>query len=414
MATPYYDEETEGTVYLVQPEKDHSDDEDWDMQTISSYSTTQTTSTITSDQLSDFFREAHGRTYPLDENLPLTYPVDDIEALRHQMQHQVLKALVHGNYVGPVREVLKPRADGSRPRILDIRTCDGSWAQEMAVEFPHCDIVSVDIAPIVAHTPRANVTFEVYDLYAGVAEPDESFDYISCRHVQTHVRDYDRLIFDLHRVLRPGGLVTICEVENYLFEVDQAPYDTIAYRTLPALSKGLDIIRAAIQEQGVDLSAVYQIPDWLRPGSSFWTQTGLKYQIPPSRVQAASQGFLDIRKQVVLLPTGAWHPDPAVKQVGALTARLWSLAWRQLEPTLIEYGLTQEKANGICERAIEELAHTELQSLGKYHMVTATKSAGACHNLCLANSLITEVNEKKKSTESGDWWRAATAMQPAP
>jgi hypothetical protein len=61
-------------------------------------------------------------------------------------------------------------------------------AQEMAVEFPHCDIVSVDIAPIVAHTPRANITFEVYDLYAGVAEPDESFDYVSCRHVQTHVR----------------------------------------------------------------------------------------------------------------------------------------------------------------------------------------------------------------------------------
>ncbi|KEP47442.1 methyltransferase domain protein [Rhizoctonia solani 123E] len=379
MATPYYDEDTEGMVYLVQPEEDDCDDEDWDMQSTSTYSTARTTSTITSDQLGDFFREAHGRTFPLDENLPLTYPVDDVEALRHQMQHQFLKALVHGNYVGPVREVLKPRIDGSRPRILDIRTCDGSWAQEMAVEFPHCDIVSVDIAPIVNHAPRANVKFEVYDLYAGVAEPDESFDYISCRHVQLHVKEYDRLIFDLHRVLRPGGLVTICEVENYLFEADQPPYDSVAYRTLPVLSKGLDIIRAAIQKQGVDLSAVYQISDWLQPNSPFWTQTGLKYQIQPAHVRTASQGFRHIRKQIVLLPTGTWHPDPAVKQVGALITRVWTLAWRQLEPALVEYGLTQGEANEICRQAMDELAHTELQCLGKYHMVTATKGANTHH-----------------------------------
>ncbi|KAF8750915.1 putative methyltransferase [Rhizoctonia solani] len=115
---------------------DQYDYDDWDMQTISSSSTARTTSTITSDQLSDFFRESRGRLYPLDENLPMTYPVDDVEVLRHKMQHQCLKALVHGNYTGPVREVLRPREDGSRPRILDIRTCDGSWAQEMAEGFP--------------------------------------------------------------------------------------------------------------------------------------------------------------------------------------------------------------------------------------------------------------------------------------
>ncbi|CAE6480937.1 unnamed protein product [Rhizoctonia solani] len=381
MATPYYDDETEGMVYLVQPEEeeDNSDYEDWDMQTISSSSTARTTSTITSDQLSDFFREAHGRTYPLDENFPLTYPADDVEALRQKLQHQLLKALVHGNYIGPVREILRPRTDGSRPKILDIRTCDGSWAQEMAVEFPHCDIVSVDIAPIVAHTPRANIKFEIYDLYAGVAEPDESFDYISCRHVQIHVKEYDRLIFDLHRVLRPGGLVTICEVENNLFDIDSPPYDTLAYRTMPSVCKALEFVRAAIQKQGIDLSAVYHIPDWLQPNSHFWTQTGQKYQISPTTVQAVSQGFRHIRKQVVLLPTGTWHPDPAVKQVGALTARTWALAWRQLEPTLVEYGLTQEHANELCKRAMDELSHPGVQCLGKYHMVIATKGINAQH-----------------------------------
>ena len=74
----------------------------------------------------DYFREAHGRIFSVDENLPLVYPVDDVEQ-RHHLQHVFLKALMHGNYIGPVKEVLKPRADGSRPRILDIRTCAGNW-----------------------------------------------------------------------------------------------------------------------------------------------------------------------------------------------------------------------------------------------------------------------------------------------
>jgi hypothetical protein len=148
MATPYYDSETEGIIYRVQPTDDYGcEQDDSDMDTVSSGSTAQTTSTITSDEISgeyqisfrasstqikalffqDYFREAYGRTYAHDENLPLTYPVDDIEARRHQMQHVFLKALVHGNYIGPVREVLRPRADGLRPRILDIRTCAGDW-----------------------------------------------------------------------------------------------------------------------------------------------------------------------------------------------------------------------------------------------------------------------------------------------
>jgi hypothetical protein len=59
----------------------------------------------------------------------------------------------------------------------------------MAAEFPHCDVTSVDTAPGATHIPRKNIAFEVYDLYAGVAEPDESFDYISCRHVQLAVSD---------------------------------------------------------------------------------------------------------------------------------------------------------------------------------------------------------------------------------
>ncbi|QRW11681.1 methyltransferase domain protein [Ceratobasidium sp. AG-Ba] len=378
MAHEYYDDETEGTVYRVTPGVDDDDEHmhhgpygDSDMDTISSASTQRTASTITSDEISEYFREAHGRMYPLDENLPLTYPADEIELRRHQMQHVVLKALLHGNYVGPVQHVLRPRADGTRPRILDIRTCCGTWAQEMATEFPHCDITSVDIVPITAHVPRPNITFEVYDLYQGVAEEDNSFDYVSCRHVQLAVKEYDRLLFDLHRVLRPGGLLCVAEVENHLFEVDHPPYNTFATKSFPKSCIGTQFMRDAITNQGVDLNAIYHIGDWMRPGSVWWKRMGDKYNIPAERVAQASAGIHPIHSQVVLMPTGGWHPDPAVAKVGSLTSRLWQLAWTQLVGAIAEGGLGQEEAKRVCQACIEETGKADelkIPAVVKYWM----------------------------------------------
>ncbi|KAB5592294.1 hypothetical protein CTheo_4281 [Ceratobasidium theobromae] len=367
MATPYYDPDTEGIVYVVRPYAGgcDQDDSDSDMETISSASTARTTSTITSEEVGDYFREAYGRTYAHDENLPLMYPIDDIETRRHQMQHVFLKALVHGNYIGPVQDVLRPRADGSRPRILDIRTCAGNWAQDMAAEFPHCDITSIDIAPIASHTPRANITFEIYDLYAGVAEPDESFDY---------VKEYDRLIFDLHRVLKPGGLITICEVENQVYDADQPLYDIPAYQTFPDAARALQVLRIAAEKQGIDIDAIHHFHEWIQPNSPFWTHTAEKYGIPSPRREITTRGFRDVHKQIVLMPVGAWHSDPAVQQVGDLIARGFSLAWKQLEPSLIDSGTPPEEASRICSAIIEAYSRSDFHVVGKYHMVYGTKN----------------------------------------
>ncbi|CAE6516935.1 unnamed protein product [Rhizoctonia solani] len=376
MHEPTCSGDADGMVYLSQidQEDQYLCDQDWDTATVSSASTAQTMSTITSDEITDYFREAHGRTFAHDENLPLTYPIDDIETYRHQMQHIFLKALVHGNYIGPVREVLRPCSDGSRPRILDVRTCSGDWAQEMATEFPHCDIVSVDIAPTTTHTPRSNISFEVYDLYAGIAEPEESFDYVSCRHVQLHVKEFDRLIFDLHRVLKPGGLITICEVENYIFEADQPPYTTICHRTAPNVARGVSAIRAAVYHQGVDIDCIYELETWLQPKSYFWTRTAEKYGISSNDCQKASYGFKEIGKRVVLLPIGTWHPDPAVQQAGEIVARTFSLAWRQTSAAMVEAGISKDLVEEICTKTIAEITRMDLPLIGKYIMVYATRA----------------------------------------
>lgn len=67
----------------------------------------------------------------------------------------MLKLYTGGLYwsVEHVRRILAPRTEGSGPpTVLDIGTGSGSWAIDMAEEFPHAQVVGMDVAP--ANLPR--------------------------------------------------------------------------------------------------------------------------------------------------------------------------------------------------------------------------------------------------------------------
>lgn len=87
----------------------------------------------------------------------------------------------------------------------------------------------------------------------------------------------------------------------------------------------------------------------------------------------ASQGFRDVHKEVVLIPTGTWHPDSHVQEVGSLASRTWIFSWKQLEPVLIEGGLTPEQAKEVAASAIHELHQTERRILAKYNVIYGTR-----------------------------------------
>jgi hypothetical protein len=48
----------------------------------------------------------------------------------------------------------------------------------MATEFPHVRFRSLDLAPIIPHVPRPNITFEVYDFTEGLLLKDASQDIV--------------------------------------------------------------------------------------------------------------------------------------------------------------------------------------------------------------------------------------------
>ncbi|KAH8114996.1 S-adenosyl-L-methionine-dependent methyltransferase [Phellopilus nigrolimitatus] len=168
-------------------------------------------SSMSTDEIEEYFVEIHNRRFHSHGNGPLPYPlpVDELEGQRSDRVHELLKTLLHGrNYCGPVQNTLNTSDEGRRVRALDICTGNGTWVDEMAAEFPHVKVYGLDIE---------NVQYEVHDINAEPLRWAEGrFDLVHMRHVNLALRNYPAVLREVARVLCPGGLFLsgewVCEV----------------------------------------------------------------------------------------------------------------------------------------------------------------------------------------------------------
>ena len=105
-------------------------------------------------------------------------------------------------------------------RVLDIACGPGTWAQEMAVAYPHLEVVGIDISQrMIAYAASRkttnNVSFQVMNILNPLKFPDESFDIINARLLMAVVPSdkWPDLIQECRRILRPGGLLRLTEPE---------------------------------------------------------------------------------------------------------------------------------------------------------------------------------------------------------
>ncbi|KAG9125714.1 hypothetical protein FRC07_006481 [Ceratobasidium sp. 392] len=159
-----------------------------------------------------------------------------------------------------VKEMLPPDP-GRTYHALELGTRDGTWIQEMATEFPHVHFRSLDVAPIIAHAPRANIMFEVYDFSAELLLDDSSQDIVFLNAVFELVKDYRALIREVYRVLRPGGLIHIRDFDIVIYD-SQNP-SQLARRTHPIACQLLDIMQEGLAGMGVDPRTFERLPGWL-------------------------------------------------------------------------------------------------------------------------------------------------------
>jgi SAM-dependent methyltransferase len=117
--------------------------------------------------------------------------------------------------------------DGALPpvqQILDIACGPGGWAIDVAFEYPDKEVVGIDINETMIKYAFAqarvrhleNVSFEVMDVCQPLEFQDASFDLVNARTICAFMdtASWPVLLAECRRVLRPGGILRLTEIEN--------------------------------------------------------------------------------------------------------------------------------------------------------------------------------------------------------
>ncbi|KAK4520705.1 uncharacterized protein ATC70_006584 [Mucor velutinosus] len=155
------------------------------------------------------FDYVEGRNYrqskkPNDQFLPC----DDEEIERLQVNHLLFKSLFITQYFSPVEAALR-----SGIKVLDVSAGPGWWLIDMAKEFPKSHFTGCDEMIYPINTPPTNCHFRVIDISKGLPFADNTFDFVTQHDAlfRYSQKDWDTVLPELIRVLKPGGYVELVE-----------------------------------------------------------------------------------------------------------------------------------------------------------------------------------------------------------
>ncbi|CAE6385342.1 unnamed protein product [Rhizoctonia solani] len=336
---------------------------------MSEASTCQTMSTLGSSEVTEYFQDRFGYTYMIDENVPTVFPTDSLAERLDVLLHMIIRHCQGGKTIpAPGHELLAQgglNCNGSR--VLDLPTNSGTWVQEMAETYPSTDFVSADVKPLAPHLPHPRIKYEVYDLYAGISEPDASFDLVHARICVTLTKNYKFLMQEMHRVLKPGGLLIISEIPNQAYEVDN-PSEPL--RSSPLRTKAIALMRSGLTSQGIDLGSWDKMSDRLSPGHPMW---GNANPDTKKETYAAVRGFHSVTTFTHFIPNGPWPADRDQRALGALAKILFKYTWKSLLPTMQMMGVPQPEAQAFVDKLLEEVEDPKYRSYAKYKLWCARK-----------------------------------------
>ncbi|KAG8812839.1 hypothetical protein FRB91_001165 [Serendipita sp. 411] len=276
-------------------------------------------------------------------------PTDDDEFTRLNKQHTGFTVALGGLYpaAGVVDAILAQR-EGYTPKVLDLGCGTGVWTLAMSKEFPHCQFVGIDLAPvpIEAENVPSNCRFELDDINNGLAHFHNSFDIIHTRLIAGGIRDFRKSKEDIEKCLKPGGIVLWIEGDYDMLSPDRIHYQPPASDSHPDGSwfgrLTFEARRAAVAFGRSDLDTMMEVLS-----AGLWDDPLLDSET----CQAAD----------LFVPVGPWVTDndkaeaQRLMYVGALFRQDFMSGHRAFHAGLMKVGLSAETLNSWSDRADEEM-----------------------------------------------------------
>ena len=161
-------------------------------------------------------------------------PTTDLNPQRKQMadESMVRNLDAQARAIWPQEKQLVRRYElPPSPRILDAGCGTGEGARRFAEYFPSAQVLGVDI--IDAHLELAKVhskafaprlTFEHRSIF-DLGLPKQMFDLVICRHVLQSIPQPEKVLAELVRVTRPGGVLHLIPEDYGMIYFERDPLD---------------------------------------------------------------------------------------------------------------------------------------------------------------------------------------------
>jgi SAM-dependent methyltransferase len=123
----------------------------------------------------------------------------------------------------------------ARPLIFDIGSKDGGASYAFGSPPPEATVTCVDIAA----GPGVDLVADAHDLHM---VPDNSVDLVTAVSVLEHVRYPQKVVSEIFRILKPGGVVYINVPFVFPYHADPDDFYRFSYRGIVILCEGFERI----------------------------------------------------------------------------------------------------------------------------------------------------------------------------